>query len=193
MFVWKKDVIKITIEILLDDHIFFLKILIGISGRKSSWLCQILYNYWPSSGSNVINPVHLGINEHSNPFVLSGIFSRYRIGLFEFPQPFPGMNWPFSLDIIVGMAKWVQTIKITKIDEEILSGTMSQSYNDLWQMSQYTAVFLVSAEFLLETKSLYISRTVSCFYDTEFEIWASFGPAGSTNNFCNFPKVFYFW
>ena len=64
-------------------------------------------------------------------------------GLFEFPQPFPGINWPFSLDIIVGMAKWAQTIKITKINEEILSGTMSQSYNDLWQMCLNAVFFIV--------------------------------------------------
>ena len=45
--------------------------------------------------------------------------------------PFPVINWPFSLDIIVGKAKWAQTSKITKINEEILSGTISQAYNDL--------------------------------------------------------------
>ena len=32
----------------------------------------------------------------------------------------------------------------------------------------------------LNTKSLYISRAVSNFYGTEIEIWAGFGPVGST-------------
>ena len=31
-------------------------------------------------------------------------------------------------------------------------------------------------------KSLYISRSVSYFFDTEFEIWACFGPAGQFRN-----------
>ena len=37
-------------------------------------------------------------------------------------------------------------------------------------------------------KSLYISRAVSYFYGTEFDIWAGFGQAGSTENVCNFAK-----
>ena len=32
----------------------------------------------------------------------------------------------------------------------------------------------------LKPKSVYISRAVSHFYETEFEIWDSFGPPGST-------------
>ena len=32
-------------------------------------------------------------------------------------------------------------------------------------------------------KSLYISPAVSHFYGTEYEIWAGFGPFGSTENF----------
>ena len=42
-------------------------------------------------------------------------------------------------------------------------------------------------------KSLYVSRAGCYFYETEFEIWTGFGPAGSTENFCNFAKVSHFW
>ena len=31
----------------------------------------------------------------------------------------------------------------------------------------------------MQTKSLYISRAVSNFYETQFEIWAGFGLVGS--------------
>ena len=36
----------------------------------------------------------------------------------------------------------------------------------------------------LVPKSLYISRATSNFHGTEFEIWAGFGPVGSTENYC---------
>ena len=35
----------------------------------------------------------------------------------------------------------------------------------------------------LQAKSLYVSRTVSNFHGTEFEIWAGFGPVDSTEFF----------
>ena len=35
----------------------------------------------------------------------------------------------------------------------------------------------------LVPKSLYISRATSNFHGTEFEIWAGFGPVGSTENY----------
>jgi hypothetical protein len=50
--------------------------------------------------------------------------------------------------------------------------------------------FLVDS--LLGTKSLQISRLVSHFYGTEYEIWAGFGPVGSTENFDLGCKVCYF-
>ena len=40
----------------------------------------------------------------------------------------------------------------------------------------------------------YLCGAESYFYETELlEIWASFGLACSTANFCNFSKVTYFW
>ena len=35
-------------------------------------------------------------------------------------------------------------------------------------------------------KLLLISHALSYFHEIEFEIWACFGPAGSTDFFCNF-------
>ena len=35
-------------------------------------------------------------------------------------------------------------------------------------------------------KSLYVSRTVSYFYETDFEFWAGFGLVRNTNNICNY-------
>jgi len=37
----------------------------------------------------------------------------------------------------------------------------------------------------LEQKSFNRSLAMSHFYKTKFEIWAGFGPVGSTENFCN--------
>ena len=44
----------------------------------------------------------------------------------------------------------------------------------------------------LQKKSLYISPAVSHFYGTEYEIWAGFGPVGSTEDFGLGHKVDYF-
>jgi hypothetical protein len=42
-----------------------------------------------------------------------------------------------------------------------------------------------------EAKSIYISLAVSYSCETEFEIWADFGPVYSTEIFCSFAKVSY--
>ena len=43
-------------------------------------------------------------------------------------------------------------------------------------------IFMQQDTDYIQAKSLYINRTVSNFYGTEFEIWAGFGPAASTEN-----------
>ena len=49
--------------------------------------------------------------------------------------------------------------------------------------------FCLACEAVWHSKPFYISHAVSYFCETELEIWASFGPADSTENFCNFSKV----
>ena len=46
---------------------------------------------------------------------------------------------------------------------------------------------------MFQPKSLYISRAVRHFYETEYEIWAGLGPVDSTENFNLGHKVCYFW
>ena len=45
--------------------------------------------------------------------------------------------------------------------------------------------------FYYYTKSLYISRAVSNFYETEIEIWAGFGPVGNNekNNWADYEQL----
>ena len=44
-----------------------------------------------------------------------------------------------------------------------------------------------------------LSKVIVCkpsrelLYETEFDIWAGFGPVGRTETFCNFAKVSHFW
>jgi hypothetical protein len=46
----------------------------------------------------------------------------------------------------------------------------------------HSGIFLVLTEISIipKAKSLYISRAVSNFYETEIEIWTDFGPVGNT-------------